>query len=373
MDGARRRRGARKLARWLAVLHLQRATGQGEQASQRERCGRRELAADGACGAVPAVRAVACFHLSPVSRSPACRGAPTQANAALAPPIDRAQAVRAPSAFTPAFGAGTIALVNDRIALLEAVARLAAAAGREILTLARGPLDVQRKADDSPVTEADRRAEVVIAAGLACLAAPWPVVAEEACSRGEMPPVAERFWLVDPLDGTREFAEGSGEYTVNIALVEQGLPTLGVVLAPALDRCYLGLAGQGAWCEGAGQARRRIQARAVPASGPVAALSRRHGDAGRTAAWLARHEVHERVVAGSSLKFGLLAAGEADLYPRLGRTMEWDTAAGQAVLVAAGGSVCDLAGRTLRYGKPGYENPDFVARGAAAQPARPPS
>ena len=269
----------------------------------------------------------------------------------------------------PAFNAGNIGIVNDRNALLDAVARLATEAGREILVLARRPLEVRSKADDSPVTEADRRAEAAIVAGLARLEPRWPVVAEEACSDGALPPVAERFWLVDPLDGTREFAQGSGEYTVNIALVEQGVPTLGVVLAPALDRCYLGLAGLGAWCDEAGRARRRIRARTVPAGGAVAALSRRHGDAGRTEAWLAQEGVRACVRAGSSLKFGLLAAGEADLYPRFGRTMEWDTAAGQAVLVAAGGSICDLAGRPLHYGKPGYANPDFVARGAAGQPA----
>lgn len=249
------------------------------------------------------------------------------------------------------------------MALLEDIVQLARRAGDEILAVTRGPLGVQHKADGSPVSDADRCAEAVVLAGLARLAPSWPVVAEEAFARGERPAVGARWWLVDALDGTREFIAGSGEYTVNIALVEQGVPTLGVVLAPALDRCWLGLAGQGAWAETGSEARRRIHVRAVPADGPVATLSRHHGEAGRTEVWLAHEGVRARVLAGSSLKFGLIACGEADVYPRFGRTMEWDTAAGHAVLAAAGGSVCDLAGGTLRYGRPGHENPEFVARG----------
>lgn len=254
--------------------------------------------------------------------------------------------------------------MDDRLALLDEVARIARAAGAVILALGRAGAAVSHKEDGSPVTEADRRAEALILRELKALRPSWPVVAEEAASQGDVPAVGDRFWLVDPLDGTREFTAGSGEYTVNVALVEAGVPTLGVVFAPALARGYLGLAGAGAWCEEGAQAvRRPIRARVPPASGPVAALSRRHGDASRTERWLAAEGVREHVPAGSSLKFGVLAAGEADVYPRFGRTMEWDTAAGHAVLAAAGGSVCDLAGRPLRYGKPGHENPDFVARG----------
>jgi len=280
--------------------------------------------------------------------------------AAIAPPV---RGRRGDGAACSSGNAGNIGSVNDRIALLDDVARLARHAGSEILAAAREPLVVQHKADGSPVSAADRRAEAVILAGLARLTPSWPVIAEEAFGRGEVPAAGTRCWLVDALDGTREFVAGSGEYTVNIALVESGAPTLGVVLAPALDRCWLGLQGQGAWVEAGQQARRLIHARKVPAQGPVATLSRRHGEAARTEAWLAREGVRARVLAGSSLKFGLIAAGEADVYPRFGRTMEWDTAAGHAVLAAAGGSVCDLDGRALRYGKPGHENPEFVARG----------
>lgn len=258
--------------------------------------------------------------------------------------------------------------MDDRRALLDEVVRIVRVAGAGILALGRAGIAVSHKEDGSPVTEADRHAEALILDALRRLPERWPVVAEEAASQGDLPATGERFWLVDPLDGTREFIAGNGEYTVNIALVETGEPTLGVVFAPALARAYLGLtgAGAGAWCdEGEGRAavRRPIRARVPPASGAVAALSRRHGDASRTERWLAAERVHERVHAGSSLKFGLLAAGQADVYPRFGRTMEWDTAAGHAVLAAAGGSVCDLEGRPLRYGKPGHENPDFVARG----------
>jgi 3'(2'), 5'-bisphosphate nucleotidase len=200
----------------------------------------------------------------------------------------------------------------------------------------------------------------------------WPVVAEEAASRGQAPAAARTFWLVDPLDGTREFVARNGEFTVNIALVHEGTPVLGVVLLPVSGRLFSGVAGQGAWEQGGGLhgARRRLRVRAVPAEGLCVAGSRSHGDDAALQAFLQTQMKGQRVAshmaAGSSLKFGLLAAGEADVYPRFGRTMEWDTAAGHAVLAAAGGSVCTLDGEPLRYGKPGYENPHFVAWGAAS-------
>lgn len=253
--------------------------------------------------------------------------------------------------------------MTQRPELLEALVELARRAGREVMEVYGADFAVQRKADASPVTDADLRAEGVIVAGLSELTPEIPVVAEEAVAAGHVPQVGDRFWLVDALDGTREFVQRNGEFTVNIALVEHGEPVLGVVFAPALERLYAGRVGAGAFVETQGQ-RRPLRCRVTPDSGAVVAASRSHGDAATLQAWLAAHHVARVLHAGSSLKFGLLAAGEADLYPRLSRTMEWDIAAGQALLVAAGGSVCTLEGAPLRYGKPGFENPHFVARGA---------
>lgn len=252
--------------------------------------------------------------------------------------------------------------------LLSQVEALARAAGALILEVYATDFAVHDKADTSPVTLADERAEALITPALQRLQPAWPVVAEEAAARGEAPAAADRFWLVDPLDGTREFVARNGEFTVNIALVQQGEPVLGVVYLPVPDRLYAGVVGQGAWLEADGR-RRAIAARPQPAAGAVIACSRSHGDVDAMQRWLQGQPVVSWVPAGSSLKFGLIAEGAADLYPRLGRTMEWDTAAGHAVLAAAGGNVCDLDGRPLRYGKPGFENPHFVARGAPA--ARP--
>ena len=254
----------------------------------------------------------------------------------------------------------------DLAALLPAAERIAREAATVILEVYGTAFTVAEKADASPVTQADERAEALIVSALRALTPGIPVVAEEAASRGEAPPPGPRFWLVDPLDGTREFAARNGEFTVNIALVEGCEPVLGVVMLPVTGRLFAGARGLGAWVQDAGTIpgeKRRIACRPTPPEGAVLACSRSHGDDAAMTQWLGNTRVARRVVAGSSLKFGLLAAGEADLYPRLGRTMEWDTAAGHAVLAAAGGSVCDLAGRALRYGKPGYENPHFVARG----------
>lgn len=242
---------------------------------------------------------------------------------------------------------------------LEAIARQA---GAVIMQVYGSDFGVRAKADASPVTAADEGAEAVIVAALRALSPTLPVVAEEAASRGEAPAAAARFWLVDPLDGTREFVARNGEFTVNIALVENGAPRLGVVFVPVQERLFSGVVGGGAWAVERG-ARRAVHCRGVPAAGPTLACSRAHGDEAALAAWMQGRGVAERVVAGSSLKFGLIAAGQADVYPRFGRTMEWDTAAGHAVLAAAGGGVVDLAGEPLRYGKPGYENPHFVAFG----------
>jgi len=242
--------------------------------------------------------------------------------------------------------------------------RIARAAGAVIMAVYATDFAVRGKDDQSPVTAADESAERLIVPALQALAPQIPVVAEEAVAAGEMPEVGRSFWLVDPLDGTKEFISRNGEFTVNIALVVDGAPVLGVVYAPALDRLFIGRVGAGAWLEDAA-GRRRIAVRSVPEAGLTVVASRSHGDAAALDSFLAGRKLASLVNAGSSLKLCLVAAGEADLYPRLGRTMEWDIAAGHAVLAAAGGSVTDLAGAALRYGKPGFDNPHFVAAGQA--------
>jgi 3'(2'), 5'-bisphosphate nucleotidase len=254
---------------------------------------------------------------------------------------------------------------------VEELSTLVRSAGEAVMEVYACVFDVESKVDGSPVTEADRRAEEIILEGLQRIAPGVPVVSEEATGSGGHETTAasggngdgaQVFWLVDPLDGTKEFISRNGEFTINIALVQDGAPVMGVVLAPALERLYAATSPTVAVVEDA-QGRRPIVARTQPAEGATVVSSRSHGDAGALARFTAGRRVAAHVNAGSSLKFCLLAAGQADLYPRFGRTMEWDTAAGDAVLRAAGGRVTDLEGRDLRYGKPGFENPHFVAWG----------
>jgi 3'(2'), 5'-bisphosphate nucleotidase len=252
--------------------------------------------------------------------------------------------------------------VLSRAELLERVDAIAVDAGRVVMAVYATDFGVSAKDDASPVTVADQRAEAAIVAALRAITPEIPIVAEEAVGAGHVPEIGSRFWLVDPLDGTKEFIKRNGEFTVNIALVEDGVPVLGVVLAPALDELYAGAAGSGAYVRHRGE-RRSIGCRKVPAEGHTVVASASHGDPGQLEAFLADQRVASQRAIGSSLKLCLVAAGAADLYPRFGRTMEWDIAAGHAVLAAAGGSVTDLAGVPLRYGKPGFENPAFVARG----------
>ena len=259
--------------------------------------------------------------------------------------------------------------------MIEQVLQLVRAAGDVVMEVYRSEFAVQGKADASPVTEADTRAESLIVAGLRALDSTIPIVAEEAFARGERAEIGSRFWLVDPLDGTREFVDRNGEFTVNVALIENGLPVLGVVGAPAIGksgRVFAGVLGQGAFVEEAGQ-RRAIHCRAVPAAGLTVLASRSHGDAPALARFLAGRHVAATAYAGSSLKLCLIAEGQADLYPRFGRTMEWDIAAGHAVLAAAGGHIMVLSGAPLTYGKPGFENPHFVAEGAQGKPRNGPA
>ncbi|WP_439816205.1 3'(2'),5'-bisphosphate nucleotidase CysQ [Zavarzinia sp. CC-PAN008] len=253
----------------------------------------------------------------------------------------------------------------DRLALALALNQVAAEAAVEIMRIYDAGFAVRQKDDSSPVTEADEVAERVILAGLARIAPGIPVVAEESVAAGRLPPGEPAqwpaFWLVDPLDGTREFISRNGEFTVNIALVEHGAPTLGVVLAPAQKRGWRA-AGAGLAIAVKAGIERPIAARPVPDQGMVVVASRSHRDA-RTEDYLAGLPGATVTPAGSSLKFCLVAEGLADLYPRFGRTMEWDTAAGHAVLWAAGGAVETLDGKPMHYAKAGFENPEFVARG----------
>jgi 3'(2'), 5'-bisphosphate nucleotidase len=250
----------------------------------------------------------------------------------------------------------------NRRELLEQVLPVTRAAGHAILEVYATDFEVRGKSDASPVTAADERAEAIILAALAKLTPSIPVVSEEAAAAGRIPAVEDSFWLVDPLDGTKEFINRNGEFTVNIALIEKGRPTLGVVLAPALSRLFAGAEGAGAFLEENAQ-RRPIACRVAPAAGLTVVASRSHGDPEALDRFLAGRKVAHQTNAGSSLKLCLVAAGEADLYPRLGRTMEWDIAAGDAVLRAAGGMVKTLSGEPLAYGKPGFANPHFAAWG----------
>ena len=218
------------------------------------------------------------------------------------------------------------------------------------------PLKGRLKDDQSPVTDADEETEKLVLAELAKAFPGVPVVAEEEAAAGRMSVIGRHFFLVDPLDGTKEFLSRNGEFTVNIAEVVDGTPVAGAVFAPALGRLFLG--GKAGAFEGT----RPIRARQPPRDGLIAVGSRSHADAA-TAEFLKSFDVKNFISAGSSLKFCLVAAGEADIYPRGGRTMEWDTAAGHAVLAAAGGRVTDWNGAPLRYGKNRFENPAFVARG----------
>ncbi len=265
-----------------------------------------------------------------------------------------------------------IAVDETLLSQLRSIAERAGAVILEIYAQSEA-VEVREKADSSPVTAADEAAEAVILEALAALTPEVPVVSEEAFEAGKIPVVGDLpFWLVDPLDGTKEFLSRNGEFTVNIALIAEGQPVAGVVHAPALSRTWLGATGQGREGQGLeGQALeidgraapKAISVRPTPAEGATVVASRRHGSAEDLGPFLGGRAVASEVSAGSSIKFCLVACGEADLYPRFGRTMEWDTAAGQAVLMAAGGEVIELDGRPFTYGKPGFENPHFVARG----------
>ena len=269
----------------------------------------------------------------------------------------------------------------DHMRLAAALVPPVLAAGAIEMRHYRSGVTVESKADQSPVTIADREAEAVLVAALTAAMPTIPIIAEEAVAAGRMPAIGPEFLLVDPLDGTREFIEQRGEFTVNIALVQQGVPVFGIVYAPATEELYVTLAPD-----------RAVMTKVAPREGPVsigdldlapirtrrpdpsalvALASRSHSNA-ETETFLGRYRIAQRTNAGSSLKFCAIARGDADIYPRLGPTMEWDTAAGHAVLLAAGGAVTTLDGAPLRYGNTatGLRNPHFVAWGTP-QPIAP--
>lgn len=251
----------------------------------------------------------------------------------------------------------------NHMELLNTLLPIASAAGQAIMEVYERPPEAVYKDDGSPLTVADEAAEAIILAGLKQIQPDITIISEEnAASHALGAP--DRFFLVDPLDGTKEFLkrDGKGAFTVNIALVEHGVPVLGVVFAPALNRMFAGTLADGAM-EINGDERRAIAIRPVAASGAVAVASVSHRDQ-ETDSWLSDRGITDTVFTGSSLKFCLVAAGEADVYPRFGPTMEWDTGAGDSVLRAAGGRVTNPDGTPFSYGKPDYRNGGFVAWGS---------
>ena len=257
--------------------------------------------------------------------------------------------------------------MTDTLAsLLPTLTQAAETAGESIMEIYATDFDVERKSDNSPVTQADLAAEAIILAVLADLTPDIPVIAEEEMAAGTSPSdVGNRFWLVDPLDGTREFLDRNDDFTVNIGLIEHGEPVLGVVHLPVQGQTYTGIAGIGATCSGKSGSARPIAVRKTPPEGVTLVSSLRHGEPSALEDFLRDKSIARRLVRGSSLKFCVVATGEADIYPRFGPTMEWDTAAGHAVLNAAGGCVTTVDGAPLRYGKKDFLNPNFIAWGNA--------
>ena len=250
-------------------------------------------------------------------------------------------------------------MIGDRQRLVRDLGEAAREAGEAIRAIVRRGFEVEAKGDLSPVTEADRAAELVILAALARLAPGVPVIAEEEVAAGRIPAHDDTYVLVDPLDGTKEFIRGGDDYTVNIGLIEGGTPTLGVVYSPATDRLHGGAVGEGAWLDegnGAQPIATRQRGKDI-----VAVASKSHLNQATVDYLEAAVGVCEHVSVGSSLKFCIVAEGRADIYPRAAPTSEWDTAAGHAVLLAAGGLVDGADGSALRYGKRAFLNRAFVA------------
>jgi len=249
--------------------------------------------------------------------------------------------------------------MTDYASLLDDLAAAAREAGEAIKTIVARGFDVESKSDSSPVTEADRAAELIILAALARAAPGVPVIAEEEVAAGRIPAHDDNYFLVDPLDGTKEFVRGGDDYTVNIGLIQDGRPTLGVVFAPAAGRLHGGWVGSGAWVD-EGRGRIEIQTRSRGQQ-MTAVASKSHLNQATIDYLQEAVGMCDYVAVGSSLKFCIVAEGKADIYPRASPTSEWDTAAGHAVLLAAGGLVDGPDGSPLRYGKAAFLNRAFVA------------
>lgn len=252
----------------------------------------------------------------------------------------------------------------DDASLLEIAAELAWQAAEIVLAIRSRGFETLSNANATPVTEADRQSEAAIASGLRKATPAIPVVAEEEIAGGYLPPRAGRtYWLVDPLDGTRDFVAFRDSFTVNIGLIREGRPVLGVVAAPASAELFGGVVGGGAWKQDS-SGRRRIEVRPPPKSGFAVLSSRLRSDEARVRAYLAPRPVASITFLSSALKFCRLAEGAADFYVRFGRTMEWDTAGPEAILTAAGGRLMRLDGSAMPYEKPEWVNPPFACWGA---------
>lgn len=250
-------------------------------------------------------------------------------------------------------------MTPDYGSLVDQLAEAAREAGEAILTIVRRGFEIESKPDQSPVTEADRAAELVILAALARAAPGVPVIAEEEVAAGRIPAHGDTYFLVDPLDGTKEFVRGGDDYTVNIGLIEGGAPKAGVVFAPATGLLHAGVVGEGAWMDD-GTGRRTIHTR-DRGEEVTAVASKSHLNQATIDYLEAAVGTCGYISVGSSLKFCIVAEGKADIYPRASPTSEWDTAAGHAVLLAGGGRVDGPDGEALRYGKTAFLNRAFVA------------
>tara|TARA_Y100001970_G_C14258525_1_gene877524 strand:+ start:9284 stop:10066 length:783 start_codon:yes stop_codon:yes gene_type:complete len=254
---------------------------------------------------------------------------------------------------------------DDRRRLMEAATEIADRASKVILEIYSTDFEVRHKDDASPITDADELAENLILAGLLDLLPGVAAIGEEATSREKIQNlIGPRFWLVDPIDGTKEFLQRNGEFTVNIALIDGGVPVIGVVMAPAMNRAFRACGPGTAELREEAGAWTSISVRNVPAEGATVVSSRSHGDPIKLEQLIKDIQIREHRTMGSSLKFCLIAEGQADIYPRYGPTSEWDTAAGHAILLGAGGNVRQTDGTELPYGKTGWRNPEFIARGS---------
>jgi len=247
---------------------------------------------------------------------------------------------------------------------IDELLRIARVAGDATMEIYHSDFEIYSKKDESPVTEADRKAEAIITPVLQKLAPNVPVVAEEAFSAGNHPDITGKmFWLVDPVDGTKQFIKKQDEFTVNIALIDENRrPVFGVVHAPALNRMFWGSLAYGAFVQNNDGEIKPIFVRPAPKDGIVVVVSRSHKTP-EVDEFLKDYTVAQEVSSGSSIKFCQVAEGIADIYPRFGPTMEWDTGAGHAVVLGAGGSVITPEGNEFTYGKDGFKNGFFIAKG----------